>query len=216
MKHSISLLLLIAALLLTACSASQPQETTPDTIPESTANEHINIIPYRTFQSKYKFEYDEFVENTELPKNFVTYEDLQGFGDFDMCVINFDDYSDYYYVIKDANGIYFVIYIKPGFRPEMSTRQQIFSLQGMTSMLQLATPVGETAEYVRGELTYIYHMSGTLSGIRWIHNDIHFELYGFETDYKTETETLFNKLTSISETEALAAFNELKQSLPTE
>jgi len=215
MKHLISLLLLITALLLTACSASQPQETTLEAVPESTANEQVCYEPYRTFLKKY--EYDEFMNTAVFPKNFITYEDIQILGEFDFSVIYFDDYSEYFYSLRDANSVGFILYIDQNEQPTLSTKQQLFSLDGMTSMCSLPESMKDQGySYSRGNLTYNY-AAGKLIGINWNDKSTYFKLYGDLDTYPTSgKKTIMSQLLSLSDTDALAAFNELKQSLPTE
>ena len=182
MKRLLTILLL-AALILTACSRNleriNPDETTNDIAFFDSTEKNLGetILPpvgeeYLLLTLESLEEYREVIQTHKLPSNFIFYEQLNQFGDFDSLIFCSDvigkkDYSDYIYTLIDSIGCTFGVYINhgdlSGSNPISSEMIQFDDMRTLSEEVQ--------GRYTMDGLEYHY-LKGKLYCIEWYHDGV--------------------------------------------
>lgn len=171
----------LLCLLLTACTQQNTDAGSVTTVPSDPWISDHDFLALEDMDS-----YKKFIQAAELPDNFVCYDALSMFGEFDGLIIlsqkvdNYlaDDYSEYLYSFLDANGNELNLWVGS----ERTEKAPVASeYQGD---MRVISTTGEalTGSVFRNGVEYRYH-GGKLSYISWETNGIPFTL---GTDTKAE------------------------------
>ena len=146
-------------------------------------------------------EYEAYLaEQDDLPPNFVRYEELAPFGEFESFVpvaqvFAVDEHKKYYYRLKDENNISYTITIYSydyGDYPEEN-----LPFEGELGEDLRTHPSGTDGYVVVGDAVYVYD-AGILKRIVWFRNGLSFTL-SVPSDYPArEKNTVVSKLLSQS------------------
>ena len=113
--------------------------------------------------------YKEFIDSTELPSNFVYYEDVDFLGEFLSLVFltfaQYGDYSEVMYSFTDSTNILFTLYVeeKTFTYSELVTSTKIDAVNA-TDMREISSE--EHGIYTHEGIEYLYKYGKILS-IRW-------------------------------------------------
>ena len=171
----------LLCLLLTACTQQNTDAGSVTTAPSDPWISDSDFLELDDMDS-----YKQFIQAADLPDNFVCYDALSMFGEFDGLIIlsqkvdNYlaDDYSEYLYSFLDANGNELNLWVGS----ERTEKAPVASeYQGD---MRVISTTGEalTGSVFRNGVAYRYH-GGKLSYISWESNGIPFTL---GTDTKAE------------------------------
>jgi hypothetical protein len=123
-KQRIIVLIISLCLSLFACTQVESNETIPSFMSNSpTVSTSIPLAPEINVEPSYEplmidnyTEYLAFLENTDLPKTFIPYEEFSSIGEFDqfMCLTNAakGDYGQCMYTLIDASGWKLTLYVE--------------------------------------------------------------------------------------------------------
>ena len=171
----------LLGLLLTACTQQNTDAGSVTTVPSDPWISDHDFLALEDMDS-----YKKFIQAADLPDNFVCYDALSMFGEFDGLIIlsqkvdNYlaDDYSEYLYSFLDANGNELNLWVGS----ERTEKAPVAS-EYRGDMRAIST-AGEkvTGSVFRNGVEYRYH-GGKLSYISWESNGIPFTL---GTDTKAE------------------------------
>lgn len=167
---SLTVLLLVFAVLISACGSSAD-------VPETTGSEIIqpNVCRPLFTISSYD-EYLEFLESTDLPDDFVTYDSIAHWGSFRSFVfLSWYDweglypYSTYVYNIIDCNGVNLMIRICHNSDNDSLSAENIITTVNPADMRRLSTD--DTGVYDISGIKYRYFY-GDLTVIKWNENGV--------------------------------------------
>ena len=180
-------------------TAQNSEETTTETTEETKANTLSDATvdkpeierPLLTLEDANM--YTEFLDSTDLPEDFVSYDKIEVIGDFDGLVILSDaylnDYSSYMYNLVDATGFDFVLYVDH-VKEDSFIRDPISSVNEKDLRKQLDTSRGI---YVCDNIVYTYITEGLLS-IAWEDQNITYKLSGSFYKYPLAESTFIGKM----------------------
>ena len=177
-------------------------------------NSFATDIPSLTLESY--DEYQSFLRETKLPKDFVTYSDLAHFGEFDIFVRTcqpYENYNSYMYGIIDECDYDLTIYVDREYEtPEYITNYPLLDISQINPSDMRNISSGVNGRYVISDITYWY-ISGTLTSIRWNHDGIYFGLCNFGPNfqgYPLDADTTVAKLLNIADKSGNELHNILK------
>ena len=126
-------------------------------------------ISYDTVAFNDYSSYKEFIDSTELPSNFVYYEDVDFLGEFLSLVFltfaQYGDYSEVMYSLTDSTNVRFALYVeeKPFTYSEEVTSKKIDTVNA-TDMREISSE--EHGIYTHEGIEYLYKYGKILS-VRW-------------------------------------------------
>lgn len=198
MKYIWLCAVLIAALCLglSACTVNGISEQEITQAPEPT---HGTSVPNITLQNY--DEYLKFVQSSQLPDNFVYYEDISTLGSFEsMVVLTQYDFSECMYSIKDEH-IKFAVYIY--LKEDESVELPIINTVNVNDMRVVNTM--ETCQFNNGNMEYTY-VQGQLASICWREGNVEYVVSSNKfKDYPLDADTAISKLLKAETAEAVAA-----------
>jgi len=214
MKKMIAILFAVLILLLAGCSA------TPDTTQANT--DGFANISFGHFYEVQDSEagYHNYLEKyqKQIREDFVHLDDLPPLGSFTGFVpIPFEFPNQYKYSFCDdgERDIYLTItHLSDNSSGSASTSEYSLATvtDDMTSMMKKSASKTESV-INRNGLEYYYSVKGELSRIAWCSDGIQYKINGQLHHRGVYNNSLFKRLISIDETEANAAFEEIKQAL---
>lgn len=207
MKKFLILLIIFVFFYLSACNASQlPKNTDMETkgtiIQCSDETFYEDVFPNNLYFTDVE-SYNDYLAETNLPKNFVTAEALKCIGSFYGFLGQSDfhnyDYSEYYYILTDANQKNIGFYIDHTQDEPLTSTNILTITDGMKDMRFLDTD--QSGIIVRNGVTYQYRQ-GWLISIKWYQKGIEFTI-GFNYDEVVaplgKNESFLNQLFSLSD-----------------
>ena len=217
----ISVLIISAFLLLTSCVANNQTEPPVNdlngTAPQTTSSTQTTTSPeaelakpyidiYQLTMSTYD-EYHSFISSTKLPSDFVYFDCIDQFGEFDNLVIlspsERGDYSSYLYGFEGGLSLY--VYHDRTIDDEVA--QCIgYGLTFTSDVNKSDIRTVETKEkkmFLENGFLYVY-LQGELSSIRWQSDGILYILSGPEFDSSDEAKKLLKTETAAEVVEKLS------------
>ena len=160
-------------------------------------------------------EYAEFIKTEEdLPDDFVSMDQLRGFGRFCSFVCNGPTYSTYGYSLKDLKGEHITICIEHGSWIDYDWDTFLDLSEAGTNMRSL-TEVKDGYIYRDGVL-YEYNM-GRLYSMQWLVNDtvydISFASNGTDRYENIPEDSVLYRLLSVSEADFQSGLAELEKNI---
>lgn len=154
-------------------------------------------------------EYIEFIEGRELPEEFVTYEMLKVFGEFDglvmLCKVEYGDYSFSFYSFIDEAGIDYHLYVDCGrIGPTADPLPVIENVNTSNMRRRSETDKGR---YIYNGVEYAY-VNGVLLSISWELDGRKFILYndgGLGLYPEDINETIVGRLMNTQNVESVMA-----------
>ena len=190
-KTILCIWMIVLALCLLACQAQDPAPPIDDPVDETSGD-----VPLVTMSDKAA--YADFVATTDLPAEFVTYEQLSALGSFSGLVIlsdgRYGDFSEYMYKFVDENGFKTILYVE-------HIDQQFVQDQQATAITYL--PADKTTSDLRGhsslesgrvvlDLGEYKYVQGKLLSIEIPLGNIVFTVYGEKLyEYPTDGDQTF-------------------------
>lgn len=171
---SLTVLLLVFAVLISACgsSADAPETTGSEIIQPNVERPLFTISSYD--------EYLEFLESTDLPDDFVTYDSIAHWGSFNFFVfLSWYDweglypYSTYVYNIIDCNGVTLCVEISHNTDNDSQNPENIITTVNPADMRRLSTD--DTGIYEISGIKYDYFL-GDLFAILWRENGVNYSV----------------------------------------
>ncbi len=158
-------------------------------------------------------EYEDFIDNTELPDYFVYYDEFSSLGIFksftDISNSLVGDFTALYYSLIDENGFKFALYTRKDYNstPVLTGNISKNSFEDLRKKESTASP----AYYELDGLVYNY-INGKLTGIYWHVDDIEYMIYSTSlSEYPSSgKDTVISKLLN-SQTAVDAAKNVIKE-----
>ena len=184
-----------------------PPENYPVTLPlEQPIEPGIGELPSLIFET-YE-EYCNYVQNADLPAEFVPYEAISPLGQFDHFVFlssaHYGDYSHYMYTVIDESGTELILYVEYNRNgPELTPLPIIDDIDPDNMRKPLSSQRGR---YLYEGIEYKYISTGLLS-ITWEDHGHIFTLFADDLgSYPDRTDTLAGKMMDLSQAkEALSA-----------
>ena len=211
MRKLLLIWIAIFVLLLPACSANQSIGSENNLLTQGSAATGELMLSWIQIPVAYTWEeyYTLMPSVCELVPNFIHLESVSFFGNFlGFNPVPNSGGTQYSYTFGDTEGNCIELTITH------TTTQDSISTQkyplasvtpDMTSMRY--APFSDNHIIVRNGAEYYYNKFGCLYTIVWHGNGVTCQLAGNITQYNTD---IYNRMVSISETEAAAAFAELK------
>ena len=145
--------------------------------------------------------YTEFINSTELPADFVSYDEIAAIGAFRGLVILSDaytnDYSSYLYTLVDSEGFEISLYVDHN-EKILSTANPVSNVN-QTDMRMLSDT--SRGVYTSNGLTYKY-VSGELLSISWKNQNITYTLCAsgapMLSDYPLAESTFVGKMLNLT------------------
>ena len=131
--------------------------------------------------------YTKFVSKTDLPEDFVHYDDIKALGEFKevvfLCDAENGDFSHYMYSLVDKNAGEFTLYVdkKPFYESEHT--KNVITEVDKSDMRSLDTEISGT--YQQDNLRYVF-ISGKLISIEWKSGDWYYTISSID-DLKEDT-----------------------------
>lgn len=150
-------------------------------------------IPLATFE-KYG-DYKKFLEDADLPENFVAYDDIAHFGEFESFVCLSDaregDYSQSFYNLKDDSGQSLGLYVYT--KPRETENADIIDNVDSDDLRHISG--GASGVYTLFDVDYRY-VSGELLSMTWVKNGVEYVLIGDSmlSDYPQNANTVVSKM----------------------
>ena len=198
------LLLMIVCVAMMTCACESNSESN---VPYTNQTESL-IVDRPLFTIEDYEEYLSFLELTDLPADFVTFDSLQIFGSFENFVdltdlLNSDEpYNCYSYSVIDENGYRYSIDVS---REERLVTSDVLNRDDINLSDMRILSSKQRGVYTINGFTYRY-VNGRLSSIRWYSQGMHYALFisakDFE-DYPIESSTPFAKLVNINDDSTL-------------
>ena len=219
MKKVLLCLIAVTILFLTACS-SEPGGTlsTQDGIyEEEIASIYCDsLAKYNHFVTE-GYKTQGYPGCTELPENFVTWEQASVFGEVKFLQLSLD-YSHGHYSIRDENGEDFILYLDfldgNGHKYDGTPSQKVVTVnttRALGSMRKISAS-DNPMRILRDEFEYYYYQNGGLLRITWHYNGVEFKLAGGLTSYTvTKAPTIVSYLLAVSDETAETAFTQIRQ-----
>lgn len=209
MKKTIFLFLLLClSLILIACNTTgndclSSDNSTTQKEDKVNGNFENTVVEQPNIEMKslsvYSYEdYQKLVRAIKLPENFVKYEEISQFGEFDALVFlsktHEGDYSSYMYGLKDSAGGDFVLYIRNYKEDSETAYEQITSVNSNDMRFSQNT---SNCIYVTPEGVKYLYVSGTLNSITWTKDGLKYILFSIH-DYPYTNETYVGKLLNLN------------------
>jgi len=212
----VCLLFTLMMILMTACTPAQTQDSQT-----SGANAFHEILVLSNPEK-----YEAYISTKRLPDDFVHWNSIAKLGVRIDFIPTKDFPSRYIYLFADRETLTegtktmqleITHNVKNEKLPTFKDYQIVTVTRDMPDMRMLLSASGPSV-IIRNGIEYQYQPlfdakpgdPAGLNKIVWYHNGVRFELFG---QIQTFSGSLMNGLLSISETEAAAAFAEIKQSL---
>lgn len=166
-------------------------------------------LNYPTF---YNYEdYLSYLDKTDLPAEFITYEDLKPLGEFYLATIPSN--TAYNYSFIDSRAYHLNVWIYQNGKTGPGGKNYFAQPSDLENMLTL--PDESSSSILRGPLEYVY-VKGELLCILWNNGDTSFSLSGNSvlSDYPTDGEpTILDDLVSTDDEIATGALKKLTQNI---
>lgn len=159
--------------------------------------------------------YEKFIVQTDLPEDFVRYDNIKALGEFKgivfLCDTEDGDFSYYMYSLIDKNAGEFTLYVdkKPFYESEHT--KNVITEVDKSDMRSLDTEISGT--YQQDNLRYVF-ISGKLISIEWKSGDWYYTISSID-DLKEDTSKaniskLFNLETALDLIASVAKPEEIK------
>ena len=197
-KICILLVLLSLCLLMVACENQESTENTYSTMTQesnstsSTNKEDDSLDTSGGDGEEYSIfvgnldEYNEYVKNNDLIENFITYDVISQFGNFDSFGIAGEstlEYGYYWYNLVDVDGEEYFMSIAHYDERSAESYEFIQNAEQKVNTADLRTiNVKEAGAYESDGIMYFYTQNGELLRIRWCVGDIVIFLSGEVSD----------------------------------
>ena len=180
MKKSAIILLILILLTTASCAQNNSTDTLTTTTDREDQQSSIQSpmveVPLVTIES-YE-EYCNFIENTQLPNDFIYYSQVEVFGEFDIYIgYQQDGYSHGLYQLIDENGFEISIYVDSR-RSEWKTSDSLSLKSFSSSTASDLRSVGDSADYMIGDNLIYSYVQGNLHSIIWYAENNEFCLCG--------------------------------------
>ena len=167
-------------------------------------NNEVVIIPDDPERSSITLQtydaYREFLEQNDLPEEFVEYEQVESIGSFNSLVFLSDarnaDYSEYMYGFTESSKNTVFLTIVPSSKENTSVISTSLSIDDINQSDMRFTKNREVSGIFKiDDLSYKY-IKGTLLSITWENNDLRYTLSCASTfsDYQLDLNTYISKL----------------------
>jgi len=158
------------------------------------------------------YEYLKFINSTELPDDFIYYNDICILGEFVdficMSDIKNGDFSHYLYSVKDKSGVEITLYIKDADSYEEIEIEQISSVDPHNlRTVEATSPVMYECEGIK--YTYV---EGKLNSVKWQSDKWVYTVYINDPclgEYPDDSSTIIGKL--MNQQTALAAIETINE-----
>ena len=177
------------------------------TAQETEINSCIGLFSIYSYSDDTKF-----INTTELPEHFVTYEEISEFGEFKGFVRlchEYQNYSKLFYTFIDENGTeysMYISYIPLAEESTVTTEKALISADKIHSSDMRTASVTEAGRYLHNGIEYYYYPSGLLGNIKWRCGDIEYTLHGGLQDYPiNEKTTAIGKLLNLESADQVAS-----------
>lgn len=112
--------------------------------------------------------YNKFISQTDLPENFVYYNDIKEFGEFDtlvfLCDIRRGEYTEYMYDFRDENAGRFSLFVKSEPPKKFELTSQVITNVNRSDMRTLDSE--QSGTYTHENIDYVF-IKGKLLSIEW-------------------------------------------------
>lgn len=150
-------------------------------------------VPLTTFEN-YK-DYKNFLRTSELPDDFVIYDDIAHFGEFEGFVVlsdvQNDDYSQVIYNLKDSAGQSLGLYIFTTAREHEN--DTVIDKVDSDDLRRISSGAGGVYTLLGVDYRYV---SGELLSMTWVKNGVEHVLMGDSmlSDYPQNANTVISKM----------------------
>ena len=213
MKRLMLIWIVIAVLLLPACSNNQSIGGENNLLTQGSAatGELMSWVKVPVAYT-WKEYYALMPSVHKLVPNFIHLESVSFFGNFlGFNPVPNSGGTQYAYTFGDTEGNDIQLLITHTTTQDSISTQE-YPLASVTPYMtsMRSAPVSENCIIVRNGVEYHYNKFGSMYTMVWHHNGVTYQIAGNLTQYNI---SIYNRLVSISEAEAAAAFAEIKQSL---
>jgi hypothetical protein len=171
-------------------SETVPEKETPETeLPTVEYPQKLNTHSYE--------EYLTYIQSCDIPSH-ATFEQISTLGMFAQAI----DISPYegrggvrfMYVLKDADGREFVVYIESMALSDSITTQEILFEINTNDLRKLDATFASGAVYTRDGISYVYAKNGALLHIEWEYDGWQYTVCEGLSDYPTNASTVLAQL----------------------
>jgi hypothetical protein len=188
-KIIMSVLLLSLSMTMSACEINKSPGTNDGFIAENV------LLTVESFLG-----YKKFLRTADLPIDFIAYDNISEFGDFESFICLSDagvgDFSSYMYHLVDENDYRLTLYIDHNNSNEIPESTIAATSILAKDMRKLDEKL--SGSYAKEEFSY-YYISGELLSITWTHEGITYKLCGDSmlSDYPSTEKTIAGKLLNL-------------------